>query len=108
SLLVTTDKTITKLLDEVFANTSYAVLLSGVFVALSLVGTGVPTMLHALGEGVAAALLVHLALTLLLLLRRTASAYQKLAKEKDDEREALLQRPARVAQQKNCSGVSPS
>src|SRR5699024_3224853 len=28
SLLVTTDKTITKLLDEVFANTSYAVLLS--------------------------------------------------------------------------------
>lgn len=87
--LPSTDAEIPELLDQSFASACYGVLVSGTISLLAvpaLAGTG---GIAPYFEAVLVALIMHLALTLLMLVRRLAIAYDKLADEKDDERKAI-------------------
>lgn len=91
SNFVTTDSDVSKLLDELFTNTSYAVLVAGVVVVATVPIFRLPQLASTVADATICVLLAHLGLTLLILVRRMAIAYEKLAKEKDDERKALRQ-----------------
>lgn len=108
-----TDADIPELLDQSFYSACYGVLTAGGTALLAiptLVGLGgaaaapgndpvastefLPALAPAL-EAVLVMAIVHLAITVLMLLRRLAIAYGKLADEKDDEQKVLRDRRRR-------------
>lgn len=91
--LTTTDSGIPELLDQSFTSASYGVLASGVTALLAIPALAGSGAVAPYFEGVLVVAILHLALTLLMLLRRMAVAYDKLAAEKDRERDVLRQKP---------------
>lgn len=108
-----TDADIPKLLDQSFYSACYGVLAAGGTALLAiptLAGLGgvasvpgndpagpadvLPVVAPAL-EAILVVAIVHLAITVLMLLRRLAIAYGKLADEKDDEQKVLRDRQRR-------------
>lgn len=83
--LPATDAEIPKLLDQSFASACYGVLVSGTISLLAVPALAGEGAVAAYFEAVLIVLIAHLALTLLMLVRRLAIAYDKLAVEKDEE-----------------------
>ena len=89
-----TDADIPKLLDQTFRAASYGALLAGATVACAVPSLPLAPAIAMVQEVVVVGLIVHLVLTLLMLLRRLAVAYEKLAAEKDRAEERVRKRAA--------------
>lgn len=93
-LLNWTDASIPKLLNETFAVAAYGVLVAGTTALLAVPQLPKAPTLGLVQEAILAGLVVHLALTMLMLLRRLAIAYDKLGGEKDRIEQRMREKPA--------------
>lgn len=89
-----TDASIPKLLDETFYAATYGAFLAGVAVVFAVPKLSGAPALNLAQEAVVLGLVVHLALTLLMLLRRLAISYDKLANEKTRAEARVRERTA--------------